>query len=324
MFIRFFKSSQPASFIFLPLLALLLWVPAFLKPLPPSALQPVFLYAALAQALQNSAFLSVLIAFLLVIGEAFLLNYIVNKHEIAEKKSQLPAMFYILFMSNSKPMLSLHPILIAHLFILLMLNKLMNSYRKDSAFSDVFDASLLLAVASFFYLPTLVFIPILWISFIIFRPFIWREWVISIFGLLTPFLFLAFFYFWKNDLSVMRTEFVFRPFPSGKPDLKLSFYFYLLAFMFLFVSFLSLSRLAFTISMNKLKTKKAQTLLIWVVVFGLFTLFFAPAVSSVYFAFMSIPAAVFVGNYFLNLKKTAWAEILFLLILASVALNFNF
>ena len=322
MFIRFFKTNQPASFIFLLLFALILWLPAFLHPVLPSTLHTVFLYTVILQVLQFSPILSVFIAFSLVVAEAFLLNYIVNKHEITDKKSYLPALFYILFMSNSKPMLSLHPILIAQLFMLLLLNRLINSYRKDSALSNFFDASFLLAIASFFYFPIILFLPIIGISLLVFRPFIWREWIISFFGLFTPFIFLTFYYFWENNLSALQIEHFFVLFPSGKPDLKLSFSFYFLAGSFLFVSFLSLSRLASTISLNKLKTKKAQILLLWVVVFGLLTVFISPAVSSVYFSFMSIPAAIFVGNYFLNLKKMWWAEFLFLLLIAAVVMNY--
>ena len=159
------------------------------------------LYEILAKPLNNFHYLATLIAFILIVCEAFLLNYIVNENEILTKPSFLPALFYIVFMSNDSTLLMLHPLLFANFFLLLAINKIISSYRKDNAFSNAFDAGILLSLSTLFYFPCIVFLPILGIGFILFRPFNWREWIISFIGILLPYSFVFTYYFWNNLLG---------------------------------------------------------------------------------------------------------------------------
>lgn len=299
MLIRFFKNNNPSSFIILPLFAVVLWINGFFSFL----------------------FIPTFLALLLIVSEAFLLNYVVNKYEILTKPSFLPALFYIVFMSNDSAMLTLHPLLFASIFIILAIYKLVSSYQKDTAFSNAFDAGVLFSVSTLFYFPGIVFLPLLGIGFILFRPFIWREWVISLFGVLVPYLFVFTYYFW-NDMTDYRLDvniFVqgFREQP--KWDSSKSFYFMagvsaliiLFSFRKLFTGFPEASQ----------KNKKGVLLLLWFFAFAMLSISITPTTSIQRFSALAIPASVFCAGYFLKIKKEWWAELLFMLLLASVFIN---
>ena len=321
MFIRFFKSNNASSFVFLPFIALAIWVFAFIAPsvLPVKHTMP--LYELIAGVFTRIPRLNTFIAFILLMGEAFLLNYIVTKNEVLTKQSYLPALFYILFMSNNNAMLTLYPPLFSNLFLLFAFNKLLSSYRKDIAFSQAFDAGLLVSIATLFYFPVVVFLPLLGIGFILLRPFNWREWVISFIGVIIPYLFVITFYFWNDTLDYLWYDKIFFSVLHEKPNLDFpkSFYF-MLGIGWLIVLF-SFGKILGSLNSGAQRSKKGVVLLIWFFIFSGLSVVIAPEISTKYFVPMAIPTSVFCANFFLNIKKQWWAELLFLLLLASVFVN---
>src|ERR1043166_4828106 len=104
MLIRYFKSNSASSLVILPLIALAIWAFGFTSPLPLPLKHAMPLYELIAGPIANIHWLTTIFSALLVIGEAFLLNYIVNENEVLTKQTWLPALLYILFMSNNPDM----------------------------------------------------------------------------------------------------------------------------------------------------------------------------------------------------------------------------
>ncbi len=321
MFIGFFKNNKPSSFILLPLFALALWILGFFIEQGAAVKYSMPLYEIVIKPINQIHFVATLIAFLLIIAEAFLLNYTVNENEILTKPSFLPALFYIVFMSNDSTLLMLHPLLFANFFLLLALYKLIHSYRKESAFSNAFDAGIFLSIAILFYFPSIVFLPLLGVGFVLFRPFNWREWVISFIGILVPFVFVFTYYFWYDKIGDWWNIKIFFP---DRPEqfkwtISKSYYFMLsVSLVILLFSFWKL----FTDSLeSSQKNRKGILLLLWFFAFALISVLIKPEVSIRSFSALAIPASVFTANYFLKIKKGWWAELLFLLILISIFFN---
>lgn len=321
MFIRFFKSNNASSFVFLPFIAVAIWVFGFISPavLPVKHTMP--LYELIAGIFVSLPWLSTLIALLLIISEAFLLNYIVTKNEVLTKQSYIPALIYIVFMSNNNAMLMLYPALFANLFLLFAVNKLLNSYRKDVAFSQAFDAGFLISIASLFYFPTIIFFPLLGIGLLLLRPFNWREWAISFIGVIVPYLFTITFYFWNGTLDYLWYDKMFFPILRDKPNLDLPQSFYFMIIMGWLIILFSFAKIMGGLNTGSQKTKKGIVLMIWFFIFSGLSVSIAPEVSTKYFVAMAIPTSVFCANFFVNLKRAWLAELLFLLLLASVFVN---
>lgn len=324
MFIRFFKSNNASALLFLPLIAIVIWVFGFIHPIVLPVENTMPLYELIAGPFINIPRLSCLIGLLLVIGEAFLLNFIVNENEVLSKQNYLPALFYIVFMSNNNAMLTLHPLLFGNLFLLFAIQKLLSSYRKDKAFSQAFDGGLLISVATLFYFPFIVFVPLLVIGLIILRPFNWREWLISFIGTSIPYMFVITFYFFYDKLDYFFYDKMFYQFMKEKPDLELSKSFYFMMGISWLVILISIGKIFLGVGIGSQRTKKSIIFLVWFFFLGALSVVIAPEISTRYFSVLAIPAAVFCSNYFLNIKKERLAEFLFLLLLGSLLVNLLF
>ena len=321
MLIRFFKNNNPASFIFLPLFALGLWLAGFFSHQDSVIKYSMPFYELIAKPLNNLHFIGTLIAFILIISEALLLNYIVNENEILSKPSFLPALFYVVFMSNDNRMLMLYPLLFGNFFILLGIHKLVSSYRKDAAFSNAFDAGILFSLATLFYFPNILFLPLLGIGFVLFRPFNWREWVISFLGILVPYLFVITYYFWNDMFSFSLVGKMFYPSLSRESKVDFSQHFYFILIVGWSLVLFSFGKLFTGSSEVSQKNKKSIQLLIWFSVFAFISVLFAREISIQSFSALAIPSSVFCANYFLKIKKEWWAELLFLLLLVAILIN---
>ena len=321
MLIRFFKNNSPASFIILPLFALGLWLAGFFSHQNSVIKYSMPFYELIAKPFNNLHFIGTLIAFVFIICEAFLLNYIVNENEILSKPSFLPALFYVVFMSNDNRMLMLYPLLFANFFILLGIHKLVSSYRKDVAFSNAFDAGILFSLASLFYFPCIFFLPLLCIGFILFRPFNWREWVISFLGVLMPYLFVITYYFWNDMTSRPQIGEIFYPSLRGESKVDFSQHFYFILIVGWLLVLFSFGKLFTGPAEVSQKNKKSIQLLLWFSGFAMISVLFAREISIQSFSALAIPSSVFCANYFLKIKKEWWGELLFFLLLIAVFIN---
>ncbi len=319
MLIRFFKNNSPSSFVLLPLFALVLWIAVFFITHEVTDIG-MPLYNMVIKWFNGINTIAVFIAFLIMLAEAFLLNYIVNENEILTKPSFLPALLYIVFMSSDTVLLTAYPLLFANFFILLSIHKLVSSYRKDTAFSNAFDAGFLLSISTLFYFPGIVFFPLLGIGFILFRPFNWREWVISFIGVLLPYTFVFTYYFWNDMLGNLWTIKLFYSNPEhSQLGFSAGFYFMLCASLVLV--FFSFGKLFTGFSEATQKNKKGIILLLWLTAFSLLSVFLSPEITLRNFSVLAIPASVFCSNYFLKIKKLQWGEVLFVLLLIAIFTN---
>src|SRR5262245_25630227 len=122
MLLDTFRSQQPANYVILSGIAVILWLPVIISgpaAIPEFHTMPV--YAWLASVFPGRA--GTTLALLLVIFEAFYLNYLINKYEVLYKPSFLPALVYILLMSCARDMMWLHPPVLLNLLLLLFLDR---------------------------------------------------------------------------------------------------------------------------------------------------------------------------------------------------------
>lgn len=315
--INFFRNNHPAGFVILPVLAFALWINVMIEPVISHNPGEMTLFSSWL-VLYKIPQLANVIAVILIIAGAFLLNYIVNEYEILGKRSFLAALVYIVFMSISPDIQYLHPVQLANILLLFAFNALMDSYRKDSAFSNVFNAGFFTSLAVLVYMPIIFYLPMLWLSIAIIRPFVWREWFIALFGVLIPIIFLMSYYFFIDELSVFISDINMR--------LQLSIHNIRITDNLSIVS-KSVAILFFTISMfrilnsfsgNSQKAKRAIYILLFNVFFGIGIYFFFNEYYEILPLLIAIPASVFCSHYFISAKKKAWADWWFFLLLSAV------
>ncbi len=205
MLLRLFKHNQPQGIIFIFFLMILLWLTAFLNPETPDAITAMPLYELLFGPLKShpiSAALVSLAIYGLLIALIIRFNII---HFLLEERTPMPAAFFILLAATYPPALLLNPVLVSAPFLLIALLMLIRGDEHRADPMALFNASLILAAGSLFYLKILWFIPFLWITATIIRPLKWRGIINPILALAMLLLF-AVTYYWvfRDDLSMLR------------------------------------------------------------------------------------------------------------------------
>ena len=324
MLIGFIKHNRSVSIVLLPVALIILWLYGFFHPVVPLTEHAAPLYKLIVAGISNYPFLLTLLSFILILSEAFLINYIIEKNEVIDTITYLPALAYIVLMSLQPEMFSLHPIVIANLFLLLALHMMMQTYREEAAYAEALDTGFFISLASLFYFPSIIFILIIWIGLIIIRPFVWREWVISFIGMMLPWIFLVFYYFWNDKLDVLEYDAVYYTVIVPKKSfdaLHFSQAEYFQTGILLLAAFFSFGRLMTDLSKGTVRTRNNLFLMVYFFILGFGAIFLAPSYSIAYLSFLSIPFSVFLSSFLLFAKKQWLAEILFLLLILSIFIN---
>jgi hypothetical protein len=181
-------------------------------------------------------------------------------------------------------------------------------YEKHEAYATVFNIGTLLSVASMFYLPSFIFVLLIWVGFIIYRIISWREWFISILGLIFPYIFLGTYYFWndcllskivsyKNALSLINFQ-----------DFHLSLYTLIIVSFLGIILILSLFKFITTINEKQIKIRKFLSFIIWFFLISSISLLPSVKYGILSYMVMIPSASVLITLYLSNAKKHLWAE----------------
>lgn len=319
MFTRLFKDHQPVAAIIAVLLTAVLWGLGLNQPLPPLSENQMPLADLVTYLVGDNRLYALITGCLFTLVNGFLLNNLISRFEIFPLKNYFPLLFYVLFMSGFKTQLNPHPILFAHTFILLGLFRIAQSNRLDEALGKYFEAGALFSTASLFYFPSLLLYPTVWVALIVIRPFVWREWLTSLLGLLLPYWFVFTWYFWFDGINLFVFGKIFFPSQDFIPDPTFWSGFGTPTV----IAWLILSALAFWFllakgwPLNTILSKNMLVVFIWILVLSALAFFMAPAYEILYFSLIALPLAVVISNYFVQVK---WALLADLLLIALIFL----
>jgi hypothetical protein len=180
---------------------LVLFLPAILNP--PSSIDvrdtnPLYIF--IITLIGESSLVTVFLAIGIIGFLAFFLYSILVSHSLHSKESLLPVLFYFLLTVGLTNALRFGPALIATLFLLISLFLILRIYGSNQPYKQVFSASFSVSIAGLFYPPAISFMIFIWLSFLTYRIASWREWVISIIGVLIPLVYLVAYFYWIGML----------------------------------------------------------------------------------------------------------------------------
>jgi hypothetical protein len=321
VFIKFFKSSFFVQYLVIGITGLCLWANALLNPPGmPAPEGPVPLYDLIYRIFHEMPFIATVLGFCLVLAETYWLTRILSQHELVLKNSSLSALVFLVMMSFLPGQLTLNPISIALGFMILILHHLLISYNKPEHLDHIFAAGFFTAIASMFYLPFILWFIFVIISFLVFRAGNWRAWMAAFIGLITPFLYLATWYFWHDEF--MMNALKFHAFFSHMLVFSNPFHtdFWILSG---FVVLLAMWGL-FLFSSGPEKTVEIRVktnILLWTLVFTLLSFVYS-GTMAIFHPALAMPAlAMVITSTLIGLKKTRMAEIILLVYFISVLLN---
>lgn len=319
MIVSFFKSSYPAQFIALPVFALLLWFPAFWNvPVSPNPENQMPFAELLLGIVAGQHTISLILSWMLVVLQAFLLNNVVERHRLLKERSLLPALCYVVLIAAFPQMLFLHPALIANVFLIIALNKLLSLRRAEKVHSQIFDTAFLISIGSLFYYPSIVMYLLLCVAMMMLRSFSWREWIISLIGVCMPYVFIMTWYFWFDQIDIFISDKIFYPimlksfpYPSGNS-------FYILAGALVTLCLFALIPYLRQIALNTVQISKRLIIVAWFIFLSLISLLLAPDYTAIHFSLAAIPLSVYLANYFQNSRHVWIREFLLLIFLLAI------
>lgn len=325
MIVKPLKNSIQATFLILLVLVAFLWLSSFMYVHTPSQEQITYKEHVFYHFIFDkdfSFFISQLILLILIVLGAVLINFLSINQEITTKTNYLPAFFYVLISFAATTHGKIEPLLVANLFILPAFYFLINSYRKDDALTDIFNSALCIGIASFFCIHYLIIIPVQFIALIILRSFNWREWAVSVIGIITPlYIYICLQYLLTGELFESVTMIKEALYSLQIP--VLSKHYTALISVFVFTMLLALVNYLNKGFASKVKTQKSKLVLLWMLFFCFLILFFEQATDMILLP-CAIPLSIFLGDYLEQIKNIKIANLLLTLFLLSfLVIYFN-
>jgi hypothetical protein len=323
MILRFFRQSHPVTLvILLPLMAVLLWIPAFLTKDFVNTRNSMPLMELVSKPFVESTWVLSLIGLLFNIGSALIFSLILEKFDVLERKSNIPALLFIVLASGFRFFLDFHPLQPAVFLLLISTYRIFQSYQSTSALSNAFDSGFFLGLAILFYFPFFWFMPFLWTALLIVRPFVWREYALSFLGALLPIFFAVSYYYFIDSLPNFWFDKIV--FALSERSFQISSYSWSFWGVFIcgcFILFLSLGTLLKRLNNSIVRAKNIIQVFLIFGFFSIFIVFITGIQQAFIFYLFIVPIALIWSNYFVSLKKQWLAEILITAYLILVFIN---
>ena len=191
--IKFFRQSYAIQYVVIALLAVALWIPAFLSGHVVEGLdEPVTpIYNLMDRLLAFSPFAKLAFAFVLLALEALFFNTVLVRNQIVGKVSTMGAFVFVLMMSFTQTQTNFYPFALSLFFILLSINVVYEVYLSQKPELDLLKAGIYVALASMCYFPSILLI--LWVMAAL--PIVKKGSLRLELIPVTGFLFVYFFYF---------------------------------------------------------------------------------------------------------------------------------
>lgn len=322
MISRVLKSNQPFVIVLTILFGVGLWLYSFLEPVPmsiPSDELKMPFYVILSDFFSYKSFASIVFAFLLLLLQAFLLVQFNKKYILINYRTYLPAFFYILIASSFVQLQRLNPVGIGIIFIFIAIDFIYGTYRSEYTLSRLYLAGFFVSIASLFWAPFAALFLIIWVSLTILRPFIGREWVVSLLGFLTPYLFgfVYYFVFADSKLNVFLNAFS-QSFDLLKQFHHLHYSYYIFYGFLLLVTLFASFNMIGRFQTKKIKTRKFFEINWWLFMLGTLIFILLKNVKYEIVFLLGIPLSYLLSDYFYSIKRSWYLNSILILLIASL------
>jgi len=321
MIVSSYKGIKPFVLFLILLTGMVFWLKAVVVPEAvnfPFDTHSLPFYHWTGEFLYDLPILSVIAGFLLSLILGSLLVRLNTTYFFINQRTYLPALFFILGSSIFVSLQRVNPVLLASLFLMVAIDRMFGTYKNSKTSFQYFDAGILIGLGSLFYVNLIFYLPVLWIGMVILRPFVWREWLVTIFGFTTPLaLTIAIHYLIQGEIMSLISNFMenlTEPYHFGGFNHS-----HLLSFSFLGLMILVCSLYMIrAYSGKKISSRKYLKIMLWIFIITLIIYFFAPSASVELIFILFIPLSYLFTNFFISIRSPWLCDILFVLFLASI------
>ncbi|NNK89652.1 MAG: hypothetical protein HKO89_03515 [Saprospiraceae bacterium] len=311
--LSFFRRNLFINYFFLLLFAIVLQAVFFFSSTSENLVisLPVNL-TSLPKIFDSPFFQTFLTIFLITLQGTTISRYVIN-NRFSRALSVVPGACFILFASFVMEDLSFHPALLANLFFILAIGNLFRIYKKFHPVTNIFNAGLFLSVASLIYYPYFIFFIVLLLGLISLRNIKWLEFIQLIIGFLCGIFLVGVLLYANGHIELLgqmiRTN-------LSMPSID-------------FTDFNSLIKPVFTLAIilvlvfyqSEIIRKKNFDVIrklelnYWMLLIGLFSVFFIDNLEEIHLLTISFPVSVLGGLLLEKREKSMNKEFIFLLVL---------
>lgn len=223
---------------------------------------PVSGFGFYGELLHEESLVSQILAPLLILLNALVLNGIFNRNGFMEKNNYLPSLLYIVGKSYFHSYYYINGFGLAETFMILALLQVFRLDQNSDGRKAVFNAAFFAGLAASFYPVLLLFIPFLFLIVWILRPFVFRESALLAVGFVIPLVY-AGCYSMVFGVPISGHSFTGFPTEWKSPDL------YVITGGLLLLSFASVSPLSQKLGQSSIRLKKLIRVLVWMILFYL-------------------------------------------------------
>jgi hypothetical protein len=323
MVLRLFKGYQAYLLMLIPLVGLAMWANSFW--INEFELDENYVVMPLSKLVFKvtgyQTFFSKILALALVLLNALILSRMNIVYNFIRARTYLPAVIYILLLSFLDELQMLTPALMASVFVILAINKLLYTFKKEKLAIQVMDASLLVSLASLFYFPAIFLLTYIWIGLVILRPFRWREWAFTLFGMIVPYLFMAGIYFIAGiPMQLPLKDLLTVPFIMHWElwENPVSVVFWGFNILLIILGSFQMLRLFGT---KKVHSRRFFIFFLWLFIVTVIVYFALPSASIEIFSINAVSLSFLFAHYLINIRVKWQAEILFLILVLLIVVN---
>jgi hypothetical protein len=312
------KNNLPVSV----LSAILFLTISFFLKIPFNETTPQSANGILLFFLQNANGIRIInlsLSFVFCLATCLLLHYSISRTETLSKVNYFPLFISSLLISESLLFFDLHPGIISNFLILLGIHRILASYRLEAAKGPLFDGGFCISLAILVYFPSVAMLPLVFIAIGILRPFVWREWISALIGVLTPPSFLiALLFITGNEHLINRFEinslFSFNPIIK---DFKIV-QFILLSVLLTIFFMVIMSRIGKGSQGRKIRQQKNIQILFFWTFLGLVTFFIDSPFNTSVPVILVAPFSILIGEWLGNFKKEYQSDLIILCLITAL------
>lgn len=299
----FFRTNQLAANLFLIIYVLVLRTSGLLATEVWEPSSAGILSSVIYNYVGTHGWLPDLVALILVLLQALLLNVLAARFRISKEVTMFPGVFYILLMSTLPSFLHLSPVLMGNTFLIMALTSLFNAYKKASVAGSIFNAGFWIGVASLFYFSNFIFLILAILGLTALRNIRLNEIFMVITGVIIPLFLAGTVYFLSDDW----TNFYQTTFINGFGFWDFNWvnvwsnYVPLVLFGLLILTVLFSPNIYF--QKQSIRSQKNIQILYYFIFISFLTVFFQKGIRLEQLLLLAIPLSLMLPLNFLDFKK---------------------
>lgn len=256
-----------------------------------------------------------------VIGLAYLIFFINEKYKLLSQTSTLPSLIYVLLTSGIMVSLGFDYLLIAVLIVALAIERLQAAIRDIKANGVVFDFGCLIILAVAIY-PKFVFLVLWGMCVLLFSGRSTLKDIMALWlGLLTPVLFIVFYYFWTDQLAQLPVVFLDN-LRKGEYIHHLPTIEWVRLGILLFLLLIAFYQLSVRYALLMVNQRRGVLSLVSLLLFLSLTFFVIPGNYYDFMYMLALPMSLIYAYFFISNRNVVFGNLMFILLLCACFLTY--